>query len=705
MNDKKIAFIICTNNDLMYSECVTYLQNLELPEGFEAEVFQITDAVSMTSGYNEGMHSSDAKYKIYLHHDLFIVRTDFIKRAIDIFIKHPEIGIMGVLGTDKLVPNASYWDHWSLGQVYALDILRGYHIYRESGELEVAEVAALDGMILMTQYDMEWREDIFKNWDFYDISQCFEFARKGYKVAVMHEKEISCLHDCGYSKVARYDESREIFCKEYAEYRFEFAQAEKEEQLEEREKLLEQFKENINQLLKVDIQAARMLVERVYEYYRKENIVATLKVIFDIWAKEQETEGIGSFVQIGDTYSGLLEKYTLYKFLIRRVEFEVCEEAAEELFTELQEGRVTLQAVEEIIGHCCFDSGKIIEKLQEKLTEKERRGNFHMSKNPKISVLMPTYNHAKYVGAAIESVINQTYKDFEFIICDDASTDGTVEEILKYEKDIDEIHLFDENKGTRGDFLCERANGEYIAIINSDDVWNLDKLEKQMKVLEENPTAVGCFTWCETINAEGDITDAVNVFNVANRRKEEWMNYFYFTGNCFAHSSVLMRREVYCRFREKNLDKFRQLPDYYMWIRLVQEYEVIVLEEKLTQMRVVNEIARKNVSAASKDNLIRHFNEESYIWYKVISNMEDAYFKKAFQEQLIDVNVQNPIEIMCEKFFILLQAKVEYCKIAAFFFFYDHYDEMKETLAEHYGFTNKDMYQLVANVGPGRFIN
>lgn len=78
MNDNKIAFIICTNNQLYFNECCYYINRLLLPEGFERDVIGIEDAPSMCAGYNAGMQSSDAKYKVYLHHDVFIKEPKFI---------------------------------------------------------------------------------------------------------------------------------------------------------------------------------------------------------------------------------------------------------------------------------------------------------------------------------------------------------------------------------------------------------------------------------------------------------------------------------------------------------------------------------------------------------------------------------------------------------------------------------------------------
>lgn len=322
-------------------------------------------------------------------------------------------------------------------------------------------------------------------------------------------------------------------------------------------------------------------------------------------------------------------------------------------------------------------------------------------RQPKISVILPAYNHVDYIEETIKSVLNQTYKDFEFIICDDASTDGTVEKILAYEDQIDEIHLFDVNAGARGKFFRSRVKGEYIAVINSDDVWMPDKLEKQIKVLEENSEAAACFTWCDRIDENGIILEGANPFCVTNRSREEWLNYLYFYGNCFGHASALIRREEYLQFGKEGFEKFRQIPDYYMWVMLAQQKDIVMLEERLTQIRTINNKERINVSALTKENLIRQFNEESYMWYKVISQMDDEIFLKAFSKQLIDNQAKSATEVMCEKFMILLQAKLEFSRTAAFFFFYDNYVQMKEWLLERYNFTNKDFYHLVASTGIG----
>ena len=102
-------------------------------------------------------------------------------------------------------------------------------------------------------------------------------------------------------------------------------------------------------------------------------------------------------------------------------------------------------------------------------------------KGPKISVVMPVYNHEGCVAEAIQSVLDQSYGDFEFIITDDGSTDGTVREIEKFADPRISFFRFAENKGASVaiNHCLEKAGGVYIAIMNADDVFLPNKLEKR----------------------------------------------------------------------------------------------------------------------------------------------------------------------------------------------------------------------------------
>ncbi|MBQ7920627.1 MAG: glycosyltransferase family protein [Lachnospiraceae bacterium] len=212
MDDKKVCFIICVNDDVYFSECVKYIQWLYVPEGIEIEILEIRGAVSMTSGYNEGMRCTDAKYKVYLHQDVFIKNRNFIKDIIDIFNADTQIGMIGMVGSEKLPANAVMWS----GPRIVYSQTTPWEEYQYRMEDGYCEVTCVDGLLIATQYDVEWREDIFTGWDFYDISQSFEMRRNGWKVVVPIQRNAWYIHD---DKVVlqlwNYNSSRKVFLEEY----------------------------------------------------------------------------------------------------------------------------------------------------------------------------------------------------------------------------------------------------------------------------------------------------------------------------------------------------------------------------------------------------------------------------------------------------------------------------------------------------------
>ena len=215
MNERKFCFIICTNDELQLQECILYLSLLHVPEGYETDLITVTDAVSMTSGYNEGMRASDARYKIYLHQDSFIVEPFFLDKLLELFRQDKSIGMIGTLGTEHLAGDGIMWHAERCGNVYLLAQHEGSNIrVLKEGHLEVE---AIDGLLMATQYDLPWREDLFRGWHFYDVSQCMEFRRAGYKIAVPGQEKNWVIHSCGICSLQHYEENREILLREYPE--------------------------------------------------------------------------------------------------------------------------------------------------------------------------------------------------------------------------------------------------------------------------------------------------------------------------------------------------------------------------------------------------------------------------------------------------------------------------------------------------------
>lgn len=212
MNNKKFSFITCVNNEKEYSKCLKYIQELYVPEGYYIEIISIRSASSITKAYNLAIEDTDSKYKIYLHQDTYIQNKRFLYDILNIFNKNIDIGMIGVIGSKDISKSGIWWESDNkCGKVY--DSHKGYVDIIDFGKdnYEYEEVSLIDGLIMITQYDIKWREDIFDGWHFYDCSQSLEFIKSGYKVVVPNQEVAWCFHDCSIVNMNRYEEYREKF--------------------------------------------------------------------------------------------------------------------------------------------------------------------------------------------------------------------------------------------------------------------------------------------------------------------------------------------------------------------------------------------------------------------------------------------------------------------------------------------------------------
>lgn len=218
MNLKKICFITCVNDEETYSECVKYINNLEVPIGYSIDFIKVNNAESITSGYNEAMAQSDAKYKIYLHQDTLVINKRFIYDIIKIFKSNKKIGMIGCIGSKDIPKTGMWWDSLNkIGKVFesGTAVMKLLEYGECKKQLELSK--AIDGLIMITQYDIKWREDLFDGWHFYDVSQSLEFIINGYEVAIPKQITPWFIHDCGVPNLKNgYMDYRKIFLKEYS---------------------------------------------------------------------------------------------------------------------------------------------------------------------------------------------------------------------------------------------------------------------------------------------------------------------------------------------------------------------------------------------------------------------------------------------------------------------------------------------------------
>lgn len=259
-----------------------------------------------------------------------------------------------------------------------------------------------------------------------------------------------------------------------------------------------------------------------------------------------------------------------------------------------------------------------------------------MADKPKVTVFLNSYNHERFLNEAINSILNQSFQDFDLVIKEDASSDSSWDIIQSYSDP--RINAFRNERNRQKEFseCFPDLKGEYIAIHNSDDVWEVDKLEKQVEYLETHPEIGAVFSHAEIIGEKGDFLPKDSFFNrrtfdQPNRTRFEWLNYFFYHGNALCHPSVLIRRECYenCGLYRKGMV---QLPDFDMWVRLCLKYDIHVIQEKLVRFRILEDFA--NASSPSIDNIVRMNFENLQIYRNFLHLSNISELKLTFPEMM-----------------------------------------------------------------------
>lgn len=254
---------------------------------------------------------------------------------------------------------------------------------------------------------------------------------------------------------------------------------------------------------------------------------------------------------------------------------------------------------------------------------------------PAISVLMTAYNAEMYIAKSINSILNQTFTDFEFIILNDGSTDNTLSIIKSYQDD----RIIILEPGKLGYYaakirLIQEANADFIAIMDADDIATKDRLQLQYNFLKENNDYGLVGSRAEWI----DINDTKlnKEFPFVETNEQIKCNLLFV--NCFVHTSILMRHSVLLE-NELNYKKIAG-EDFDLWIRISQKSKVANLNKVLISYRI-------------HDNNMCHSD-----WYKLgegistlITDELNNYFKNAITENdikthlsLVEFSIKNTIE-------------------------------------------------------------
>lgn len=221
---------------------------------------------------------------------------------------------------------------------------------------------------------------------------------------------------------------------------------------------------------------------------------------------------------------------------------------------------------------------------------------------PRVSILLTCYNHFAYLPTCWQGVVDQTYRDFEIIALDDGSTDGTRQWLSKREGEA-RIVLNEENLGTyatlnRG---LEAANGEFVAILNDDDVWLPTKLEQQIALLERFPRVGLVHTDGYFIDGAGNRLEGSPLGFEFPRTEsgDVFLDLAY--QNKIIASAALVRRECFEELGGFDGSYFGS-GDWQMWLRIAERWEIGYVGQPLTLYRVHGENASHKLERIWRDD-------------------------------------------------------------------------------------------------------
>lgn len=222
-----------------------------------------------------------------------------------------------------------------------------------------------------------------------------------------------------------------------------------------------------------------------------------------------------------------------------------------------------------------------------------------------VSIIMPSYNTDKFIAKSINSVLNQTYKNWELIIVDDCSTDKTDEVVYSFLQD-SRIHYFknDKNSGaavTRNRAIRE-AKGKYIAFLDSDDLWDPNKLEKQIAFMQKNNIHF-CYCCYEEIDEQNN---KMNVTVTGPKRITEFGMYNFCYPGCL---TVIYDAEYVGLVQIADIKKNN---DYAIWLKVIKKCDCYLYDEILASYRK----RAGSISNHSYVKLIKHH----YLLYRLADN-------------------------------------------------------------------------------------
>lgn len=270
-----------------------------------------------------------------------------------------------------------------------------------------------------------------------------------------------------------------------------------------------------------------------------------------------------------------------------------------------------------------------------------------------ISVIMSVYNGEKYLRDAIESILCQTYKKFEFIVINDGSTDKTLEILEFYSRKDNRIKIINNkiNKGliyslNKGISL---AKGKYIARMDADDISEKNRLEEQLKYLEKNKSVAMCSTYIKIF--KNSLKQITKVFKTDTEYERIKVKLLF--RNYIAHPTIMIRKDIVEKYKLKYESEDKGMEDYGLWLKLIKKEEIVTIPQPLLKYRFLSN------SISSK--VLKNPREYKVILKKIYRRELSDIFSK-LSETEIDIHIEIVLINNIENYEYSLEEKINYLK-------------------------------------------
>ena len=248
---------------------------------------------------------------------------------------------------------------------------------------------------------------------------------------------------------------------------------------------------------------------------------------------------------------------------------------------------------------------------------------------PKVTVLMPVYNAAEYIKEAINSILNQTFDDFEFLIFNDGSTDNSADIVKSYNDERIKFYDYDQNQGHvyHLNHGIEIARGEYIARMDADDISLPRRFEKQVEFMDTNPNVGVCGTWFKIMDSQNEIRHPIDNTNI----RLALLDYC-----AIGHPTVMLRKTLLKESGIRYETALCPAEDYWFWVFLSSFCELANLPEVFLEYRIhqnqISNYRRQEQEKISQD--VKKYQIEALLG-RILTDTEMSYCSLMFKETIV----------------------------------------------------------------------